>query len=158
MANIEIWEKIPGFNSFYQVSSLGNVRSLKGNKTLFLHPNGYLQVNLYKNDKTKSRLVHRLVASAFIPNNENKPQVNHINGDKTDNKISNLEWATAKENSQHAIKTGLKPKRTHFKRVKIKNNIFESVKDAAIFLRVKRTTVNAMLSGQSRNYLDIMYI
>lgn len=113
----EIWKDIPKTNGNYQVSNLGNIRSrysrygsridanyhlLKPYKT----KKGYLSVSI-KEHKT-NRFVHRLVAQAFIPNINNKPQVNHINGIKTDNKVENLEWCTNQENSIHAIKTGLR--------------------------------------------------
>ncbi len=103
----EKWRDIQGFEGAYQVSSLGNVRSLERHvntwnayktlKTQFLKPckrNGYLYVSLQR----KQYAVHRLVAEAFIPNPENKPQVNHKNENKSDNRAENLEWVTAKEN------------------------------------------------------------
>ena len=69
---------------------------------------GYIAVHLCNNGKETSCLVHRLVALAFIPNPENKPQVNHINGRKSDNRLENLEWVTRCENAAHAVRTGLK--------------------------------------------------
>lgn len=106
----EIWRKIEGFEN-YEVSNLGNVRSLKNKKVKILklikRETGYIFINLYKNKKIHHKSVHRLVASTFIPNPQNKFQVNHIDGDKTNNKVENLEWCTAKENSQHAWNTGL---------------------------------------------------
>lgn len=68
----------------------------------------YMHIKIYKNWKGKSEKVHRLLAQAFIPNPDNKPQVNHINWIKSDNRLENLEWVTAKENIQHAFKIGLR--------------------------------------------------
>lgn len=70
-------------------------------------PDGYIRVSLTKNKKRYFFTIHRLVAEAFIPNPENKPQVNHINGNKSDNRVENLEWNTTTENMQHASKMGL---------------------------------------------------
>lgn len=102
----EIWRDIEGFEGLYQVSNLGRVkrvttgRVLKGCKD----KDGYLRVKLCKNNVGCYKLIHRLVAQAFIPNHENKPQVNHIDEDKTNNMVSNLEWMTAKENSNHGTR------------------------------------------------------
>lgn len=71
---------------------------------------GYLLVDMRKNGKRYLKCVHRLVAEAFIPNPEGKTQVNHINGDKSDNRVENLEWCTCSENQYHAFRIGLKPK------------------------------------------------
>lgn len=79
---------------------------------LYISKKGYLQVNLTKNRQSKTSSVHRLVATAFIQNPKNKPEVNHIDGNKQNNKIDNLEWVTSSENTIHAIKTGL-VKNTH---------------------------------------------
>ena len=113
----ELWRDIEGYEGLYQVSNLGRVMSYarKGNwKNRILNgsfdKNGYILVLLYKNNKTQCKKVHRLVAQAFIPNIENKPQVNHIDGNKENNNVNNLEWVTNKENSIHAWKTGLQHK------------------------------------------------
>lgn len=113
--NKEIWKDVPAYEGIYQVSNLGNIRSLKYNNTqevkllkLKLRYPGYLYVNLSKNNKQKKYNVHRLVASAFIPNPNDKKEVNHINGKKTDNALINLEWATKKENEYHAMINNLK--------------------------------------------------
>lgn len=114
---MEIWRKIEGFES-YEVSNMGRVRSLDRvscsghkltGKVLIPTQNqyGYLIVSLYKNGTRYIKRVHRLVSVAFIPNPEGKPQVNHIDGDKTNNRIENLEWCTNSENQIHAYKMGL---------------------------------------------------
>lgn len=99
----EKWKDIFGYEGVYQVSDLGRVRSRYSGEWRILKWKkqnvGYLQVDLYKDKKRKQHLVHRLVADAFIPNNdESKNQVNHINEDKTDNRASNLEWCDRQYN------------------------------------------------------------
>lgn len=132
--NISIsWKDIKGYEGSYRVGSTGLIYSktrwsLREGKPYqkltgkYIKPwrdtRGYVQVYLCKNGKTKPVGVHRLVAQAFIPNPENKKTVNHLNGDLKDNRVSNLEWATQKENNQHAYKTGLmNPSKgeTHYK-------------------------------------------
>lgn len=104
---MEIWKDIEGYEGLYQVSTHGRVRSLgngkyNNSKVRLLKPSintwGYLQVCLCKNGKTKKYLVHRLVAEAFLPNWFDDPQVNHIDEDKTNNHIDNLEWCDCKYN------------------------------------------------------------
>lgn len=110
----EIWKSVPGFENDYEVSNLGNVKSMtnyrrwKPNrlKALRLDRNGYVEVGLYKRCKNFHKKVHRLVALAFIPNPENKPQVNHKDFNRTNNRLENLEWCTALENCVHAINGG----------------------------------------------------
>lgn len=106
--NNEIWKNIKSFPN-YIISSYGKIYNTKTNILLTSRDNGhgYLYVDLYKNSKHKRYYVHRLVANTFIPNLENKKEVNHIDGDKNNNSVSNLEWVTSSENSRHAWKNNL---------------------------------------------------
>ena len=102
------WKTVRGYEGRYEVSDTGEVRSLIGNmKTLkgAISTKGYRQVALRKEGKTKFKQVHRLVAEAFL--GEPNSTVNHINGDKTDNRAKNLEWASHRENIHHALANGL---------------------------------------------------
>ena len=121
----EIWKDIPGYEGYYQVSNYGSFRSLnriikyKNNglriypgKILLTEPtkDNYRRIVLMKEGVKIRYMCHRLVALAFIPNPENKPNINHIDGNKSNNIVSNLEWCTPSENSLHAFKTGLSKK------------------------------------------------
>lgn len=169
MTDFEKWKDISGYEGLYRISNKGNIKrmpkniynnSLLGNnkyykckeKILTPHDNGggYYIVTLTKNRKRKTLKVHRLVAETFIPNPENKPQVNHINGIKTDNRVENLEWNTNIENHNHAIKIGLINKTSYEKSAKskwkkilqfdIKGNFikeWESMKAICKYLNIK---------------------
>lgn len=104
------WMPIYGFRD-YVISSAGCILSYKRGAWRELHPyigkNGYAYINLRKNGETVRYYIHRLVAETFIPNPMNKPAVNHIDGDKLNNDVENLEWVTYSENSKHAIEHGL---------------------------------------------------
>lgn len=105
---METWKDIKGFEGIYQISNMGRVKSFKAD------PNGrilsiknskgdYLNIVLCHGNKRRSVKVHRLVAEAFIPNPDNKPEVNHKDGNKQNNRVGNLEWATRIENQRHAL-------------------------------------------------------
>lgn len=118
----EIWKDIPQYEGLYKISNLGNVLSLNyGAKNIKLSgkskllkqtksSSGYYHVQLYKNGISTTKLIHILVATAFVKNTESKPEVNHKDGNKANNAAANLEWVTRKENLDHAIATGLKRK------------------------------------------------
>ena len=113
---METWKDINGYEGYYQISNQGNVRSVDRFDGVhdrqgtiikpILKQNGYLQVGLRKHGTRKWIGVHRLVAIHFIENPNNKPQVNHIDGNKQNNIVENLEWVTVKENQDHAVRMG----------------------------------------------------
>jgi hypothetical protein len=105
----EIWKDIIGYEGLYQVSNLGNVKSIKKNKLMKigLHADGYNRLWLSKENKSKGFLLHRLIAIHFIPNPNNLPEVNHKDANKLNNSIDNLEWCSHSENMNHANNMGL---------------------------------------------------
>lgn len=115
----EIWKEVDGYNNRYLASNMGNIMSVdhfathpKGGLRIVrgrvlkhgIDGRGYAGVILCSFEKNTSIRVHRVIANTFIPNPENKPQVNHINGIKTDNRVENLEWATNSENGMHSFR------------------------------------------------------
>lgn len=110
----EMRKPIKGYEGLYAVDSKGNVHSLvhgqsRRNKILIPHEkNGYLAVNLFKHSKCKHFYIHRLVAEAFIPNPDNLSEVNHMDCNKHNNAVENLEWCDRKRNLNHSYENGLK--------------------------------------------------
>ena len=156
----EIWKDVEGYESLYQISNFGRIRKFSKNRILILSvwdSDGYNSITLSKDNSPLSFLVHRLVAQAFIPNPENKPQVNHIDGNKKNNHVENLEWVTASENMQHAYDNGLIIKTSEsmkiasdiaMKKLKVPvyckelNMTFDSLSEASKYLSIDLTKVH----------------
>lgn len=156
---MEIWKDVVGYEEKYQVSNKGRVRNKINKKILKkrIGTSGYYKVNLYRNKKVKTMEIHRLVAVAFIKSSKNKNEVNHIDGNKLNNNIINLEWVTHKENIEHAWKNKLfesvreasrrcgKDNPNAKKVYQIKNNIiigvFDTIKEAAIKTNTNQTNI-----------------
>jgi len=162
---MEIWKDIQD-NDYYQVSNLGRVKSKERKvpharhgtvyvRERILKPatdsKGYLRVALAKDKSLSTYKVHRLVADAFLKNRDSKPQVNHINGIKSDNRVDNLEWVTNRENRMHAISNGLTPSRP----AKLsESQVFDLIKmkDSGVKLREIAEKFDVSVSCVKRTY------
>lgn len=162
----EVWKDVVGYEGFYQVSNLGRVKSVDrlingryaGHKTkakgkllkTFTNKTGYVRVALHINQRVNKFSVHRLVAMAFIPNPENKPQVNHIDETRNNNNVDNLEWATEKENSNY----GTRPEKIS----KLKSKPVISVSEGGLMRWFKSATDAAkVLNVQNKNITKVLY-
>jgi len=184
----EIWKDVIGFEGCYKVSNTGKVKSCKklkrcfnksGNytyytKEIILAPateRGYKRVRLQNKGKDEMRRVHRIVAQAFLVNLDNKREINHINGDKSDNNVNNLEWVTSLENIRHARAMGLYPKmvQSNWHKEKLRNInskqvidintniIYKSATDACNILGIKKSTLIHYLVGTRTNKTSLRY-
>ena len=148
-------EKYIIINEFdnYGISNLGNIKNIKNGNLLtpYLNKNGYLTYTFCQNGIKKTFRIHRLVALHFIPNPNNLPYVNHIDGDKTNNRVENLEWCTAKENDNHARETDLKnqEKPVIAENIETKETMtFKSVTEAGAILGINKGTISKVLNGK----------
>lgn len=161
----EIWKDIKGHEGIYQISNLGNVKSLErllwNGHTYYtykerllkksINHNGYYTVRLSKNGKGKNYLLHRLLAMHFIPNPNNYPIINHKDGNKLNNNLDNLEWCTYKYNNHHAVKEGLNNVAKKIKAINIETGeelCFNSARDADKILNVGYKNISACLNGR----------
>lgn len=164
----EVWKDVIGYESIYEVSNFGRVKSIKSKKEKLLKgrddSNGYLKVALYKNKTCIQKKIHRLVALVFIENPYNKKTVNHINGIKSDNRLKNLEWATYSENSKHSFDNNLqaprkgvennKAKLTEHQVLEIRNykGIFNTY-ELGIMYGVNNTTIGSILNRKTWKHI-----
>lgn len=154
---------VKGYEGFYVIDNKGDVYSLvsgRGRRKKVLIPyekNGYLAVNLYKDGKVKHHYIHRLVAEAFIPNPDNLPEVNHLDCNKFNNSVENLEWCDRKQNLKHSYDKGLKRKGELHGRHKLTKNEVEQIrnligkmsqKEIALKFKISQPTVSAIKTGR----------
>lgn len=168
----ELWREIAGYEDTHEVSNLGRIRrSMKDIRHDGTHPGkilhgtfikGYKKVILSKKGKGKQFFVHRLVAETFLDRKDKSLQVNHIDGRKENNHLANLEWVTAKENTQHAIKNGLRiPGNTVFsdkevleiRKIYKEGNIFQ--KDLARLYNTTQGNITAIVRGRTWKSLPL---
>ena len=152
----EIWKDIEGYEGKYQVSNLGNVKSLSylgtGKEKLlkpFKTEDGYLFIGLNKNNKRKFYKIHRLVAQAFIDNPNNYPIINHKDENKRNNNMNNLEWCTIKYNINYGTATKRRSEKL-FKPIYCLelDKYYKSVTQASEELKIKQANISAVLNGR----------
>lgn len=164
----EIWLPITGYEKLYQVSNTGKIKTQTGIRKTAVCPNTrYEKITLSKEGVCKTFSIHRLVAQAFIPNPYNKEQVNHIDGNRTNNILTNLEWNTRSENNLHSFKyLGRKTKpvfgeKNNMSRKVINtvtNIVYDTIIQAAKENNLKTSTLGMMLTGKNPNYTNLQYL
>lgn len=156
---MEIWKPVVGFENLYKVSNLGNVKSIyryKKQLIPFKQKNGYLSVTIYKDGKKYFKLIHRLVAMAFIPNPLEKEQVNHIDEVKTNNQVENLEWMTSKENMNYGTARARSSKAQGKSVIQMTMdgeilNKFDTENETAITTGANRYKISAVINGHRKS-------
>lgn len=174
---IESWKPVIGYEGLYEISNKGRLKSLYkkafGAPAIIEDrkptPKGYIRIALKKNGKLKLHMLHRIVANAFLNNPERKDFVNHKDGNKLNNAVSNLEWCTNIENATHAIATGLWNKDNRGKKggknikarivLDLETGIFyDYAGEAAIAKGFNAGTLRSMLGGHDRNWTSLRYV
>ena len=157
MSEVETFVKIEGFEN-YEVSNLGKVRNIKSGIMLkpWITKDGYLRHCLYGHDKRKNLLLHRIIATAFIDNPGKKPQVNHIDENKLNNDLSNLEWCTERENAIHGTRTKRVAEKLSQKVIQLDLNgnvlnEFESMVQAGQETGVSRSNISSCCNGKLKS-------
>jgi hypothetical protein len=145
---------LPHF-TLYSDGRLYNHKTKKFKK--WSNSNGYMVTSILENGRLRFVRQHRLLAESFIPNIEQKKDVNHINGIKNDNRLENIEWATRSENMKHAFDTGLKNAKTISKKVvdRITGEEYDSITEAAIIHNINRGNLSKMLTGKRKNKTNL---
>lgn len=173
---VEVWKDIPDTDGQYQVSNYGRVRSVyrryRGSKICYktkilktaLSSSGYPHFHVIINGRCVSKKVHRFVAEAFVENTHNKPFVNHIDGDKTNNICSNLEWVTAKENAEHSIQNNLtkRPvKNIPVAQYSLEGDliyVWRSAYEASAALNIRHQGISQCAIGHNKSYMGYQWI
>ena len=147
----EIWKPVKNYVGLYMVSNLGRVMNCRTGRILKeqLHERGYLRVTLSKNGKQKMFKVHRLVMIAFVGYVEGKDQVNHIDGDKSNNRLDNLEWCTQSDNMKHAYDNGLAKSKKKVRAIRCieTGEIYKNAADASRQLGYDRSGILRTAQG-----------
>lgn len=151
------------FDTKYAISNKGNLINVKNGKKLKtrINTNGYLEVQLSTSGVRKTYRIHRLVAFMFLDNIDEKPYINHKDGDKLNNCVDNLEWCTAKENDNHARKIKLKVQNKPVKAIHIETNTiicFESLSECAKYFNTNKGTIHRVLSGKRNKYKNFKFV
>ena len=146
------FKPIPGFEHEYAKNKNGRVLSLLTDQinNTSVDTNGYLMTNLYKDGKRYAKRVHILVAQTFIPNPDNLPVVNHIDGDKTNPKVNNLEWCSYSENTQHAHRTGLQTKTSNKEVIRGDGKVYPTLTAAALDNNISKSAISKVINGERK--------
>lgn len=168
---MEEWKPIKDYEDYYEINQWGNVRRkpiekrkrkhtpvfIRKSLSTRINNFGYVEVRLSKNGKTSTKFIHKLLAQVYIPNRANKPQINHKNGIKHDNRLENLEWVTNSENMLHAYSKGLLKKVLRPVVDNCSNIEYSNAKEAAKQCGINYFTLRNYLNGSRTNPTCLQY-